>query len=119
MFDVRRLIALLTLLTLANFTVAGVEPACASAAVAPTPEATTHAHHDTTPPAERASLGHDASHEGSAPHCLTMTHCVSVAALAVEVAAAGPPIPVQSVVAVSIHVPRSSGTAPDLPPPRA
>lgn len=116
----RRIVATLVLLSLANFTLASAEPACVVTSPTPAAESAGHAHHQPAPPAsEHDGVRHDEGSDAGSPHCLMMSQCVSSVALLVEVRPAIDTALVANVPARSIHLPRSGGTAPDLPPPRA
>jgi hypothetical protein len=115
----RRVLALLCTLTLANLTLAQVGWACiggneASAAPAPAAE---HAHHGGAATDEAAS--EVPAGQESMSHCLTMAHCVAAPAIAAERAGSARPELSARMPVTSDLVPPSAPTAPELPPPRA
>ena len=119
----RRLIAVLSLLTLTNLVFVMGSSACPLGGLAHEPETAAvggagHAGHD------MGASGHqshqvNADDETQADDCLTMGPCALTLDLATADADTAVAAEVARMVAVSDHRPSSASAAPELPPPRA
>lgn len=117
----RRSVALLCLLALANFTVVRDGFGCQSMASGThAAGATDHSHHAAAPVSDGDEAVSTApeSHD-PAPACLTMAHCTLTLAAAEPVATGVAPTPGSRVPPGLFARLRSQSAAPELPPPRA
>lgn len=121
----RRLIAALSLLALANLMFVQGGSACPLAGSAHHEQAAAqavagHGGHDMSS-MENHNTAQSVPEDGSshAPACLTMGPCAMTLDLARSGVAASTAAQVDRLLAISDHLPRSAGITPELPPPRA
>jgi hypothetical protein len=115
---VRRILAILSILTMGNLVIAQASWSCErNSAVAPASASPVddHAHHGA--PAQGQAPDAPAGEVPS--HCVTMAHCVIAPALAASTAVSRPQVADERVPMASELSPRSDRVAPELPPPRA
>jgi hypothetical protein len=115
---VRRILAVLSILTMGNLVIAQASWSCERNSAATTASASPvddHAHHGTPAPAQAPGAP-----AGEGPdHCLTMAHCVIAPALAASTSMSRQQVADERVPMASEPWPRSDRVAPELPPPRA